>query len=221
MSVTLGMATGMATGSGPDPSPLAQAFDGIVGSAYGDWLGGGSGDDLLFGQSGDDLLAGGGGADTLVGGAGSDWADYSRASAGVIVDLAAMAGTAGEASGDRLVSIENIAGSAFDDHISGDDHDNIIAAGAGNDRLWLGGGKDILLFAKGDGIDTVFDFAIDGMDVIALSGFGDIASFAQLVDQQRLVTAEGFASIVLGDNDRIVLANVSSHTALTASHFTY
>ena len=44
-----------------------------------------------------------------------DFADYSRSPDGVVVSLAAGVGSAGDAAGDILISIENLIGSKFAD----------------------------------------------------------------------------------------------------------
>ena len=84
-------------------------------------------------------------ANVLVGGPGSDTASYASALAGVTVSLA-KSGTQ-EAFGagvDWLQNIENLAGSSFNDTLTGDVNPNMIAGGAGNDTLQGNGGADIL-----------------------------------------------------------------------------
>jgi VCBS repeat-containing protein len=133
------------TGTGP--------FSG-GGNALDNRLAGAGGDDSLSGFAGDDTLIGGAGADTLDGGTGTDTASYAAASSGVVVDLASGAGTAGEATGDVLVSIENLTGSAYADTLSGDGAANLLDGGAGDDSLSGGAGNDTLIGGAGaDAID--------------------------------------------------------------------
>ncbi len=117
-----------------------------------DYLDGGSGNDALYGELGNDVLSGGAGADTLDGGEGNDTADYTASTAGVTVSLATGVGTGGDAQGDRLVSIENLAGSTQADILTGDANANILNGGAGDDKLNGGAGADQLI--GGDGSDT-------------------------------------------------------------------
>ena len=121
--------------------------------------------------SGDDVIEGRGGGDTIDGGAGFDRASYESSDAGVTVDLAAGTATGGHAQGDRLVSIENLSGSAFADELRGDGVGNDLYGEAGNDvlrgeggadRLFGGAGADILFggpggdaFDGGTGVDFV------------------------------------------------------------------
>jgi Ca2+-binding RTX toxin-like protein len=120
-----------------------------------------------YGDAGDDRFVGGSGDDHFDGGAGSDWIDYSTATARVKVDLEdGEADEDGRGGEDELCAIENVKGSAFSDYIWGDDCDNIIDAGAGNDQVWAGGGNDVVRGEAGD--DKLYgedgDDLLDGGD---------------------------------------------------------
>jgi Ca2+-binding RTX toxin-like protein len=132
----------------------------LDGSGGNDVLKGGGGADRLDGYLGDDTLLGGSGADDLNGGPGTDWAEYNDSGAAVIVDLATGQGFGGTAAGDTLVSIERVAGSAYDDLLIGSGEDETLFGGDGNDTLKGGGGADIL--NGGSGSDTA---SYDGSDV--------------------------------------------------------
>jgi len=198
-----------------------HSIGGLTGSGFDDVLGGNAGANLLAGNGGNDTLAGGLGADTLDGGAGTDVADYSSEASAVTVDLADSSLNAGGAAGDVLRSVENVVGSTFDDWLGGDAGDNVLVAAQGDDVISLGGGNDILAFASGDGADTVLDFGVAGFDTIMLTGYAGITSFAQLLEEQMLVTSAGHAAILLSGGDSIALQNVASHTLLTASNFQF
>ena len=124
------------------------------GTAGDDTLVGGIYNDRLYGLGGDDTLIGGRGPDILDGGPGSDTADYDASLEGVFINLSdAAPESGGHASGDILISIENIRGSSYDDTIIGDDNDNVLHGGYGNDRLDGGGGADQVFGDQGD--DTI------------------------------------------------------------------
>jgi Ca2+-binding RTX toxin-like protein len=102
------------------------------------------GKDEIYGLGGVDHITGGTGADYIDGGANDDWAYYDDSNAGVRVSLATGTGHGGTAEGDTLVSIEHLAGSAYDDTLVGN---------SGNNRLWGNGGDDTL--KGGGGTDTL------------------------------------------------------------------
>lgn len=136
----------------------ADALNGVEGN---DSLSGLAGNDILNGNDGNDLLNGGAGNDTLNGGNGIDTATYADAPAAVKVSLAiAIAQYTGSAAGtDKLVGIENLTGSAFNDLLTGDAVNNVLVGLAGNDRLEGGAGFDTLIGGLGN--DT---YAVDGLN---------------------------------------------------------
>jgi Ca2+-binding RTX toxin-like protein len=185
--------------------------DVLSGSAGDDSLDGDAGADALSGGAGDDTLAGGAGVDRLHGGEGSDWVTFGEAVGPVRVVLHAGYSNGEGLDRDRLMAIENAAGSLHDDLVIGDDGANILlgldgddvlagyggsddlAGGAGDD--WLRGqdGDDVL--AGGSGHDTleggvgndVFVFTTgDGLDTVADfqvgADFIDISSLAAITD---------------------------------------
>ncbi len=136
--------------------------DNLYGEAGDDHLDGGAGNDNLYGGEGDDILEGRAGNDNLYGEVGSDTASYAYSAGGVTVNLGApdaagyVAGTGGDAQGDRLKGIENLRGSAHNDTLTGDSGDNILEGGAGaEDTLDGGAGKDTASYAGSTGGVTV------------------------------------------------------------------
>ena len=122
-----------------------QGNDAAYGGQGNDSLFGNLGDDQLFGNLGDDVLNGGVGANTLDGGDGIDTVSYVESTAGVTVSLA-MAGAPQPTglSTDILVSIENLAGTAYADTLTGDGLANVVSGNGGADTLSGGFGADIL-----------------------------------------------------------------------------
>jgi Ca2+-binding RTX toxin-like protein len=119
---------------------ILTGFENVVGSTFNDHLIGDAQANVLSGGAGDDTLTGGRGADTLNGGAGSDTADYSEATRGQNLTL-----VGGGSGGDTYISIENLAGSAFNDRLVGNGAANVLTGQGGADRIDGGGGDDILL----------------------------------------------------------------------------
>ena len=92
--------------------------------------------DTLVGDEGNNVLEGGAGADVIDGGlGGSDTASYATSSSGVVVNLATGSVSGGDAEGDKLISIENVIGSQFDDTFIGTADANHFDGGAGNDTV--------------------------------------------------------------------------------------
>ena len=135
--------------------------DAVTGNAAANRLEGRSGDDVLAGGPGADTLIGGPGADTLDGGPGSDTASYETSGSRVDVRLSGTVVDQGDATGDTLIHIENLTGSAHDDVLAGNGQANVLAGLAGDDLLWGSGGDDLLVggagadrLAGGPGHDT-------------------------------------------------------------------
>jgi Ca2+-binding RTX toxin-like protein len=136
----------------------------LSGSSLNDVLIGDANANTLSGVGGDDILEGMAGADVLDGGTGTNTASYEHASASVVASLSAgtygtvsftasasggilnngSAAAAGDAGGDRLVSIQNLTGSAFADILVGDANNNTLSGGDGNDTLQGMAGGDVL-----------------------------------------------------------------------------
>ncbi len=194
-------------------------IENIIGSAFGDKLSGDAlanfiqgdaGNDSLRGFDGADILAGGAGVDLLIGHGGIDTADYRTSAAAVTVNLQVVTQSGGDAQGDRLYTIENIIGSAFDDTLTGNAGANVIEGDAGNDAIFGNAGDDTFIFASGDDMDTVGDFTA-GMstdDIIALSSFG--AAFDTFTEIFNAATESGGnTTIDFGNGDMLVLTGVA------------
>src|SRR3954447_11640544 len=135
--------------------------DFLYGTDSFDMLVGLEGNDYLYGFDGDDLFIGGWGADVLYGGDAygrdtgrHDMAAYWDSPSGVHVDLTTGRGYGGTAQGDRLIGIEGLRGSEYDDWLGGNAEANDLDGGGGNDILiGLGGDDDM---AGGFGNDILF-----------------------------------------------------------------
>lgn len=182
------------------------AIEGLIGSAF---------DDVLNGDAGGNFLVGSAGADLLDGRDGLDAADYSGSAAAVQVDLAlSVQGGTGDAAGDRLLSIEALVGSAFDDVLAGVGADEALYGGAGADRLNGRGGDDLLqggagadMLIGGDGIDTVDYSTNAGAISINLqtgASSGGDAEGDRFDGIERFI-GTGFADTLIGDGGDQIL----------------
>ena len=102
----------------------------ITGNWGDDRLTGGDLSDFVFGHFGNDSLDGAGGSDLLQGGAGNDRLN--------------------DVNGEGLFD-----GGAGNDTLTGGAADDLFAGGTGNDSIVTGNGADVILFNRGDGLDTV------------------------------------------------------------------
>ena len=141
-------------------------------------------DDHQKGHDGDDIFRGSTGADILDGGAGIDTASYSDSEGAVIIDLSvvqngyvhsASTDPNSRAYGDRLIDIENVFGSSYDDVLTGDGKANELSGADGNDTLSGGGGDDTLIGGKGTDILT----GGAGADIFSLSAGGTAGGLSQ------------------------------------------
>jgi Ca2+-binding RTX toxin-like protein len=148
-----------------------------------DRLHGHAGNDTLYGAAGDDLLEGGPGADILIGGlgratpSGRDMAAYSNDRVGVSVDLGTGIGRFGEAAGDRLFGIADLAGGWGADTLTGDAAGNGLYGFDGDDLLRGGAGDDTLLGTEygAMGRDTLEGGAGADHFLVGLGGAGQMA----------------------------------------------
>lgn len=166
--VSVGLA---APGSNLGADALGDSFssvEGVIGSAFADQLSDDGGDNLLDGGAGDDRLQDGAGDDTLIGGEGADLfvagagadhyfggngrdrLNYSEAATGVLLDRALPDASNGIATGDQLLSIEVISGSAFGDTLAGNERIDWLLGVGGDDNLLGHGGRDKLFGGEGD-----------------------------------------------------------------------
>ena len=203
----------MARLNGTNRGETFDASNGVTDD--GDVISGGGGDDTIFGLGGSDTILGGPGDDNITGGAGADTIDggtswvsfdtarYDDSPEGVNVSLATGTGRGGDAEGDTLIHIEDLAGSSHDDTLIGDDLSNVLIGGDGNDRLEGGGGVDFLHGQFGN--DTILggnggDFLQgDEGDDVLIGGFG----------HDVLDGGNGIDTASYKDSDAAVLVNLA------------
>ncbi len=214
--------------------------DTLTGNSLANILTGGAGNDALNGGEGNDRLVGGAGNDSLSGGTGDDiyafavtsslgtdtldetaggvdTLDFTGTTAALTVNLGVA--TTQVVSGTNLSLVlgsasvfENVVGGTGADVFIGNQLDNVLNGGAGNDTLTGGVGNDLLVGGAGN---DLFKYAADaslGSDTLDESGGG--------VDTLDFSTTVGSAvSVDLGaTSPQVVNTNVTL-TLLSASAF--
>ena len=225
-AVTVDLGEGTVAGGHAEGDVIVDV-ENVMGSGYGDVLGGdngsnrlsgGDGNDRLSGRGGDDVLEGGAGADRLDGGLGVDTVSYSGSDEAVTVHLETDKGGEGHAEGDVITGIENIVGSGYGDILTGDDGanrldggagDDFISSGASDDSLWGGAGNDWLegdvgadQLSGGAGMDTVDYSGSDGAVTVKLwagTGEGSYAEGDVIVDVEDVIGSE-YGDVLEGDD---------------------
>lgn len=144
--------------------------DALYGGAGNDTLDGGDGDDLLDGGTGNDLFRGGVGDDTYIVDSAGDVV-VEDAGAGIDTIKTALATFALFANVENLIYLGTKGFSAL-----GNELDNTIVGGAGNDTLDGGAGADILQGGTGNDTyvvdnagDVVVEYANGGTDTVKVS----------------------------------------------------
>ncbi len=219
----------------------------LFGTAFNDTIAGQGGNDLVAGFAGNDTLKGGLGNDVFDGGLGTDTADYSNAvldptgPAGPVTTIGAIAGvrvdldllgiqnTVG-AGLDRLVSIENLIGTNFNDTFNGNLSNNVLNGLGGNDILNGRAGNDTLsgglgndLITGGGGKDTLTSGSVSDRDTFDYNAVRESSGLLGPVLRDVITDFRGQgASFLMGD--RIDLRDIDANTtplAIGNQAFTY
>lgn len=200
---TYALAFGSGTTTDGDAHALTRGVvnDLIVGNSYSETIHGFAGTDRLYGNRGDDKIFGGAGIDLLNGGAGND-----RLFGGDDYDLL-IGGTGrdflnGGAAGDRLrgsAGHDTLLGALGNDTLLGEGGNDLLKGQKGNDVLTGGSGRDTFYFRKGDGRDTITDFAV-GTDTIEI-GRGAARFRALELSQDGDDVLVAFANVVIRVED--------------------
>ncbi len=171
-------------GAGHDTISSGAGADHVDGGDGNDRIHAGDGDDLAYGGNDVDSLYGGAGNDDLFGGAGND----------SIFGEAGDDKLYGDAGDDRLFGgngNDTLDGGLGNDTLDGGLGNDTLDGGLGNDLLRGGAGNDVFVFARGNGRDTIGDFAggPGTGDMIDLTGWG-YTSFAQLKSAMTMSGAD-------------------------------
>ena len=189
--------------------------DVVYGGTGNDSIRGGRQNDQLFGGDGDDTIQGDQHDDLIDGGAGNDMVSYASNTMGVTVNLSLTGAqlTSTETGYDTLVSIENINGSEFDDHLTGNTGINRIIGRQGADRLAGLSGNDSIDGAGGNDVIT----GGAGRDMVYGGGGADRFVFDDgHFSGTTNATADAIRDFNRVQGDRIDLRPVDANTTTAA-----
>ncbi|WP_019864975.1 beta strand repeat-containing protein [Methylovulum miyakonense] len=132
---------------------------------------------------------------------GNDTVSYATATSAVTVDLTvATAQNTGGGGTDKLISVENITGSSYNDTLTGNTSNNYLDGGAGVDAMTGGAGNDTYIV---NASDTVTENASEGTDTVISS-----VDYVLGVNVENLTlaagavsgTGNGVANIIIGNS---------------------
>lgn len=212
-------------------SDTLYRIENLIGGRGDDYFVGNSADNTFWGKGGHDYFVASCGNDTYNGGAGYDTVDFSTVGTGIELKVNAKGVInvwAGPYVYDKLISIENIIGTNFDDILRSGASNDYLRGGAGNDVLISGKGGDVLdgglgsdiltggadadifTFATGGGADTVTDFNAhgDSHDFIDLSDVATAGNYQSLYGNSMIYQSGSDVVIELLRGDRVILQNV-------------
>ncbi|MDT4809180.1 peroxidase [compost metagenome] len=192
---------------------------------------GGSGNDILLGGGGNDILFGGDGGDWLDGGVGTDRMTGGAGNDGYLINVRTDRVIEGAGGGTDTVfsfsnaytlaaNVENFVQLGGAVRFNGNNLDNLITGGAGNDTLDGRGGNDTFVYSAANfGNDRILRFDADpngGQDLIDISGLGiTAATFAANV----AIADIGADTLITIGAGSIRLAGVRDATTVTAEDF--
>ncbi len=143
--------------------------------------------DLLIGNAEWNSLVGNAGNDTLDGAGGNDQAGYWTASAAVTVNLSIVGPqNTGGAGTDTLLNIEELRGSYFNDHLTGNAGDNFIHGDYGDDTIDGAGGIDTATY-WGGGTAVTVNLAISGPQNTGEYGTDTLINIENLTSRRCLL----------------------------------
>jgi Ca2+-binding RTX toxin-like protein len=157
---------------------------------------------------GDDKIIAGVAKDDIDGGSGFDVVSYELSQRAVDANLADGKGQSGYASGDSYTGIEGLAGSRFDDKLTGNDGNNWFLGGEGADTIDGRGGIDTANYTDSE---TAVDIRLDGVRSSGGTAEGDVLSNIEIIKAtafaDKLTGGTGNESFDAGAGDDIFVAS--------------
>jgi Ca2+-binding RTX toxin-like protein len=214
--VSVEAGSGIVHATGAAGNVTMTSIEGLIGTDFGDYLGGDNGSNALYGGAGNDILDGPGGDDFMYGGLGADTVYYNHAVSGVTVNLASTsAQNTGGGGIDVLQSIESLYGSDYGDTFTGNQLSNTLIGSLGDDTLQGGLGNDLLY--GGDGIDTASYAAATGDVRVSLAitaAQSTLAAGTDTLSGIENLTGGAYNDTLTGDGGHNVLTGNAGNDVL-------
>lgn len=175
----------------------------ILGTSGNDTMLGTNRNDTIYGLAGNDTIFGKQGVNTIDGGDGDDII-FGGTKADIIH---------GGNGNDRIIASDGnntVFGDAGNDSIYSGTGNDFINGGTGNDKIWLGGGLDQVVIAKGNGVDTIYNFQL-GQTRIALA---DGLQFSDLT-----ITQGQDGALIKVGNELLTALSLVSASSINSSSF--
>ncbi len=187
---------------------MAKPIKFLFGDDTANTLNGTNDSESIFGLAANDILSAWGGNDDVFGGNGNDTVNGGKGNDRLF----------GEAGADILV------GEDGNDTLLGGDGNDVFLGGRGRDVFDGGTGSDKFLISRGDGVDTITNFAsTDRIDLVAFASHFDIAQAFHFDTAQAVLAAfkqVGHDAVLdLGPGNQLILQNIKV-SDLLASQFT-
>jgi Ca2+-binding RTX toxin-like protein len=197
---TAQVSTGDASGD------VLTSIENITGSNFDDRLTGSEVSNVLKGLDGNDVLVSVGSNDTLDGGDGNDTASYEFSNNAIDASLRSNTSS----NGDKLISIENLTGSAFDDNLEGNASANQFDGGLGVDTVTYANAP---LIANSNNIGVVASlsgYSFTNGETIVASGDATGDTFTVIEN----LTGSAFNDTLIGDENNNTLKGGAGNDTL-------
>ena len=202
---------GQATGAfAPGQNILWSTFNGATLTEDDEYIGT-LGRDVFDGGIGDDYFASSRGNDVYRGGAGADQVTFRGDPTGVTANLATGVATDGWGHTDRLISIEMLRGSMFDDTFIGKVGTQIFRGIAGDDFINGGKGFDQVRYDRDANYGGTSGGSVHLGKGTATDGFGDTDTLRSIENAR----GSDFNDVLIGSGGRNVLQGEDGNDRLS------
>ncbi|MBB3019959.1 Ca2+-binding RTX toxin-like protein [Microvirga lupini] len=209
--------------TGEAAGDLYDSIQGVIGSAFNDWIMGSLDHDHLIGGEGSDTLDGSAGIDTLEGGAGDDvyidpFGDVIIDSGGIdTIRTSRSHSLADNSTIENLVALDPAGSAAL--NLTGNSSNNVLIGNRGGNILDGGSGADTLVGGLGDDVyrvdqqgDQIRDAVSGGFDIVLASSSYFLARDAEIeVLKFEDVASEASYNLGGSDSSNVITGNAGKN----------